>query len=60
MTMGGMLQAGLSQEVASNYVEMGAAMASGEMGREFQQNKPEASPTKLEEFAKEFAGAFGA
>jgi len=56
--LGGMLQAGLSQEVASNYVEMGAAMASGEMTSEYEKNKPTLSPTKLEDFAKEFAAAY--
>ncbi len=57
-SLGGMLQAGLSPEVATNYVEMGAAMASGEMAADYNSNKPALSPTKLEDFAKEFAAAF--
>lgn len=59
-SLNGMIQAGLSAEVANNYVEMGAAIASGEMLSDFYNNKPEAGPTKLEDFAKEFAAAFGA
>lgn len=54
----GMMQAGLSQEVASNYAEMGAAMARGEMTSDYQENKPALSPTKLEDFAKEFAAVY--
>jgi uncharacterized protein YbjT (DUF2867 family) len=56
--LNGMLQAGLSEEVASNYVEMGAAVASGDMMSDFYKNKPQAGSTKLEDFAKEFATAF--
>lgn len=56
--LGGMLQAGLSQEVASNYVEMGAAMANGTMAAEYINSKPALSNTKLEDFAREFAVAF--
>lgn len=57
-TIGGMVQAGLSQEVATNYAEMGSAMASGEMAADYLTNKPTLSPTKLEDFAKEFAAAY--
>jgi uncharacterized protein YbjT (DUF2867 family) len=56
--LGGMIQAGLSAEVAVNYVEMGAAMASGIMGGDYSANKPALSPTKLEDFAKEFAAVY--
>ncbi len=58
--LNGMLHAGLSREVAENYVEMGTAMASGEMASDYNRNKPEPSSTKLEEFAKEFAVVFAA
>ena len=55
-TVAGMLQAGLSAEVAKNYAEMGAAMKSGEMGAEYHQvPKPIFGKTKLEDFAKTFA-----
>lgn len=55
-TYGGMLQAGLPDEVAKNYTEMGAAMRTGEMGKEYNQvTKPAFGKTKLEDFAKTFA-----
>ncbi len=55
-TEAGMLQAGLSAEVAKNYTEMGAATRTGSMGAEYnQQTKPVFGKTKLEEFAKTFA-----
>jgi uncharacterized protein YbjT (DUF2867 family) len=57
-TLNGMLQAGLSQEVAENYVEMGTAVASGEMSADYNKHKPALSPTKLKDFAKEFAAAY--
>ena len=56
--LNGMLQAGLSQEVAKNYVEMGTAIASGEMSADYNKHKPALSPTKLKDFAKEFAAAY--
>jgi uncharacterized protein YbjT (DUF2867 family) len=56
--LNGMLQAGLSQEVAENYVEMGTAVASGEMSADYNKHKPALSPTKLKDFAKEFAAAY--
>jgi uncharacterized protein YbjT (DUF2867 family) len=54
----GMLQAGLPEPVAKNYVEMGDAMGSGLLSADFNLNKPEAGETKLSEFAKEFAVRF--
>ncbi|GAA4466376.1 NmrA family NAD(P)-binding protein [Nemorincola caseinilytica] len=56
--LNGMIQAGLSQEVAANYTEMGAAMASGKMASDYLANRPAMSPTRLEDFAKEFAAAY--
>lgn len=58
--IGGMVQAGLSQEVATNYAEMGSAMASGEMAADYRANKTVLSATKLEDFAREFAAAYEA
>jgi uncharacterized protein YbjT (DUF2867 family) len=55
----GMLQAGVSEEVARNFTEMGAAVRNGEMFAVYERNKPRLSPTKLEDFAKEFAEAYG-
>ncbi len=55
-TEAGMLQAGLSEEVAKNYAEMGNAMRTGAMGAEYNQvPKPIFGKTNLEEFAKTFA-----
>jgi uncharacterized protein YbjT (DUF2867 family) len=56
--LNGMLKAGLSKEVAENYTEMGAAVASGEMFADYRKHKPVFSPIKLEDFAKEFAVAY--
>lgn len=55
----GMLQAGLPEAVAKNYVEMGEALGAGLLSADFNLHKPEAGKTKLGEFAKEFATAFG-
>lgn len=59
-TYNGMLQAGLSEEVAKNYVEMGGAAAKGLMFADYQLHRPTPGATKLEDFAKEFAGAYAA
>lgn len=56
----GMLQAGLSGEVAKNYTEMGKAIRTGEMSEDYFKNKPILSDIKLNDFAKEFAAAFNA
>lgn len=55
----GMLDAGLPEEVAKNYVEMGAAINNGEMYEDYWKNHPETlGKTKLQDFAKEFAAAY--
>ncbi|SFH02784.1 NAD(P)H-binding protein [Pedobacter insulae] len=54
----GMLQAGLPEPVAKNYVEMGIAMGKGLLSDDFNLHKPKAGATKLIEFAKEFATRF--
>lgn len=60
-THGGLLQAGFPQPMADKYVEMGAAMRSGKMFEDFVSNRPSAfGKTKLEDFSKEFAGAYNA
>jgi uncharacterized protein YbjT (DUF2867 family) len=56
----GAVQAGLNEEVARNYTEMGTAIRSGEMNVEYNQNKPVFSKKKLGDFASEFAAVFGA
>jgi hypothetical protein len=58
-TLGGMLQAGVPEEIAKNYAEMGAAMRSGEMASDYLKNKPsEFGKTKLEDFAPVFAAVY--
>ena len=55
-TLAGMVQAGLPEEIAKNYAEMGAAMRSGEMAVEYNANRPTVfGKTKLEAFAPVFA-----
>jgi uncharacterized protein YbjT (DUF2867 family) len=56
--LGGMIDAGLPQEIAKNYVEMGTAIRSGVLWEDFNKNKPAFSAIKLEDFAKEFAANF--
>jgi uncharacterized protein YbjT (DUF2867 family) len=57
----GMLQAGLNEEIAGKYTEMGAAIRDGSMQDDYMANRPTLSKTKLEDFAKnEFAPAFNA
>lgn len=58
-SIGGMLQAGLPEDVAKNYAEMGAAMRSGEMASDYLKKKPsEFGKTKLEAFAPVFAAVY--
>lgn len=60
-TLGGMLQAGVPEEVAKNYVEMGAAARSGEMSADLMKNGSyRKGSVSLEMFAKDFAAAFSA
>lgn len=55
----GMLDAGLNESFATLYKEMGQALRSGAMQAEYWQNRPEKlGDYKLEDFAKEFAGAY--
>jgi uncharacterized protein YbjT (DUF2867 family) len=54
----GAVKAGLSKEVARNYTEMGEAIRSGEMFADYLQHRPALGPTKLSDFAKEFAAAY--
>jgi hypothetical protein len=54
-----MLQAGIPQEMAQNFVEMGTAVTSGILWEHFDAHKPaKKAATSLEEFAKEFAAKF--
>jgi uncharacterized protein YbjT (DUF2867 family) len=51
----GMVQAGLPEEMAKNYTEMGNAVQSGIMMEDYWKQHPALEKTKLEEFAKTFA-----
>jgi uncharacterized protein YbjT (DUF2867 family) len=54
--LGGMLQAGLPENIAANYAEMGHAMHSGAMFEDYWKNRPATlGKVKLEDFAKTFA-----
>jgi hypothetical protein len=53
------LQAGVPEEIAKNYAEMGAAMRSGEMDSDYLKNKPTVfGNNKLDAFAPVFASVY--
>lgn len=54
----GMLQAGLPQEMASLYVEMGDAAGSGKLWEDYKLHPNAAGKTRLENFAAEFASVY--
>ena len=55
----GMLQAGLPEEIAGLYTEMGTGFRLGHIAADFEkQGSPVVGKIKLAEFAKEFAGRF--
>ncbi|KGO86379.1 NAD-dependent dehydratase [Flavobacterium rivuli WB 3.3-2 = DSM 21788] len=55
----GMLQAGLPEEIAGLYTEMGTGLSNGSVASHFlKTNAPVTGKIKLEEFAKEFAAKF--
>ena len=54
----GMVQAGLPQEIALNYRDMGQVMNDGTMFEDYWKHRPTLSKTKLEDFAKVFAAAY--
>jgi len=54
----GLLKAGLSETHSQGYTEMGKSLRDGVMQNDARKNKPALSPTKLEDFAREFAAAF--
>ena len=58
-TLGGMIQAGVPEEIAKNFAEMGGAIRSGEMISDYLKNKPaEFGRTKFETWAPVFAAAY--
>lgn len=54
----GMVQAGLPEEIAKNFRDMGASLRTGKLLKDYFVQNPPLSPTKLESFAAEFAKAF--
>jgi uncharacterized protein YbjT (DUF2867 family) len=54
----GALGAGLPEEVAHQYTQMGHALRDGSMQEDVRKHRPTLSPTKLEDFAREFAEAY--
>jgi uncharacterized protein YbjT (DUF2867 family) len=56
--VGGMIQAGLPEEIAKNYGEMGHALNTGEIESDYWQHRPQLRKRKLEDFAREFADAY--
>jgi uncharacterized protein YbjT (DUF2867 family) len=59
--LGGMIQAGLPEEVAKNYAEMNHAMHTGEMAADYYRNRTgELGKIKLTDFAKTFATIYNA
>lgn len=60
-TFAGMTGAGMSEALASVYVEMNRAVGSGILFEDFQLQEPKVwTATKLTDFAKEFAGVYNA
>jgi uncharacterized protein YbjT (DUF2867 family) len=60
-TLKGMIQAGLTEEIAKNYVEMGQAMNSGKMMEDYQKHHTgNLGKIKLEDFAQQFAAVYNA
>ena len=59
--MAGMIRSWMPEEIAKNYVEMGAAMRSGEMLSDYEDHRPViAGWRSIDKFTPEFAEAFGA
>jgi uncharacterized protein YbjT (DUF2867 family) len=54
----GMLQAGLNEEMASNFVEMGNGLNSGVMLEDYWKHRPALGKIKVDDFAKAFAAAY--
>lgn len=58
-TLNGMLQAGLPQEIAKNYVEMGNAIEQGVVFEDYWKHQPEKmGKVKLADFAQTFASVY--
>ncbi len=59
--LGGMIQAGLPEEIAKNYAEMNHSIQTGDMFADYFKNRPASfEKVKLEDFAKSFAAIYNA
>ena len=59
--LGGMIQAGLPEEIAKNYAEMNHSIQTGDMFADYFKNRPtNFEKVKIEEFAKTFAAVYNA
>lgn len=59
--LGGMIQAGLPEEIAKNYAEMNHSIQTGDMFADYFKNRPTSfEKVKLEDFAKTFAAIYNA
>lgn len=56
----GMTGAGLPAELAKNYAEMNESLGSGKMTEDYWKHRPALSPTRLSDYAKEFAAVYQA
>ena len=56
--LNGMVGAGLPEEIAKNYVEMGDAIRSNKLFVDYYKNRPVLGNVKLKDFAAEFAAAY--
>jgi len=57
--LNGALQAGIPEEIAKNYIEMGESIHSGKMQEDYAKHRPATlGKTKLEDFAKVFASVY--
>jgi uncharacterized protein YbjT (DUF2867 family) len=59
--VGGMIQAGLPEEIAKNYAEMNHSIKTGAMAEDYFKNRPTVfGKIKLEDFAQTFANVYNA
>jgi len=54
----GMLAAGMPPAIVDAMVEMQATQRTGKLGEDYELHRPALGPTKLREFAREFAAAY--
>jgi len=57
-TLNGLLSTGMNPEIAKGLTEMYSALETGRLSEDYFKNRPQLSPTKMTDFAKEFAEAY--